>query len=56
MQTDTASVLLEAMEYIRFLHEQVKVCHSVFLCCCLSIIVCVAAKCECAMLIELAGL
>lgn len=26
LQTDTASVLLEAMEYIQFLHEQVKVC------------------------------
>lgn len=26
VQTDTASVLLEAMQYIRFLHEQVKVC------------------------------
>lgn len=25
VQTDTASVLWEAMEYIRFLHEQVKV-------------------------------
>ncbi|GKV29251.1 hypothetical protein SLEP1_g38190 [Rubroshorea leprosula] len=29
-KTDTASVLLEAMEYIQFLHEQVKVC-SLFL-------------------------
>ncbi|KAJ4847759.1 hypothetical protein Tsubulata_038020 [Turnera subulata] len=27
-KTDTASVLTEAMEYIQFLHEQVKVCSS----------------------------
>ncbi|KAD5803592.1 hypothetical protein E3N88_14966 [Mikania micrantha] len=26
-KTDTASVLLEAIEYIHFLHDQVKVCH-----------------------------
>lgn len=30
LQTDTASVLLEAMEYIGFLHEQVKVWPSLF--------------------------
>lgn len=27
-QTDTASVLLEAIGYIKFLHEQVQVYHS----------------------------
>ncbi|KAK9289074.1 hypothetical protein L1049_017545 [Liquidambar formosana] len=30
-KTDTASVLLEAMEYIRFLHEQVKVLSAPYL-------------------------
>lgn len=31
-KTDTASVLLEAMEYISFLHEQVKVLSAPYLC------------------------
>ncbi|KAI5670024.1 hypothetical protein M9H77_19877 [Catharanthus roseus] len=31
-KTDTASVLLEAMQYIRFLHEQVKVLSAPYLC------------------------
>ncbi|CAI9108565.1 OLC1v1008198C1 [Oldenlandia corymbosa var. corymbosa] len=31
-KTDTASVLLEAMEYIRFLQEQVKVLSAPYLC------------------------
>ncbi|KAL2485347.1 basic helix-loop-helix (bHLH) DNA-binding superfamily protein [Abeliophyllum distichum] len=31
-KTDTASVLLEAMEYIGFLHEQVKVLSAPYLC------------------------
>ncbi|XP_022722944.1 transcription factor bHLH153-like isoform X3 [Durio zibethinus] len=31
LQTDTASVLLEAMEYIQFLHEQVKVLSAPYL-------------------------
>lgn len=30
-QTDTASVLLDTMHYIEFLHEQVKVCEFLFI-------------------------
>jgi len=31
MQNDTASVLLEAIWYIRFLHEQVELCSFIIL-------------------------